>query len=172
MSAPGDRSGVTLQRACALLALTAAMPTIACAQDHFSGGWKIETSEPAPWVAKPGMIENDEVRRLVGASVEIRNGRIDGPAALDCRAPHYEIKRVQAEGLFEGGLGDITNATQSADQLAQKLGFHARPIASLVTGCAAEIEYHALDDDHLIFALNNSLYRLTRTHAGIPGKKL
>ena len=172
MSARGDRCVVTLPRTCALFALAAAMPTVASAQDHFSGGWKIETSEPAPWVAKSGMIENDEVKRLVGASVEIRNGRIDGPAPLDCRAPHYEIKRVQAEGLFEGGLGEIADATQSADQIAQKLGFHTRPIASLVTGCAAEIEYHALDDDHLIFALNNSLYRLKRTHAGIPGKKL
>jgi len=159
-------------RAWAVLTLAAFVPAFASAQDHFSGGWKIETSEPAPWVTKPGMIENDEVRRLVGAAVEIRHVRIDAPAPLGCRAPHYEIKREQAEGLFEGGLGEIADATQSADQIAQKLGFRVRPIPSLVTGCAAEIAYHALDDDHLIFALNNSLYRLKRTHAGIPGKKL
>jgi|GEM_PF-3105749 len=139
--------------------------------DRFSGGWKIATSEAAPWVDKPGMIEESEVKRLVGANVEISKKRIDGPAPLACRMPHYEVKRYSAEGLFEGGLGEIADAKISADQIATKLGFKARPIPSLVTGCEAEIEYHAIDNDHLIFALNNSLYRLTRTRAAPAASK-
>lgn len=141
------------------------MQQAAHAQDRFSGGWKIEKSEAAPWVDKPGMIEENEVKRLVGATLDITKRRIDGPEPLACKMPHYEIKRYRAEGLFEGGLGEIADAKVSADQIATKLGFRERPIPSLVTGCAAEIEYHAIDNDHLIFALNNSLYRLTRTRA-------
>ena len=135
------------------------------AQDHFSGGWKIEKSEPAPWVDKPGLIEQSEVKRLVGARVEIAKDHIAGPEPLACKMPHYEISRNRAEGLFEGGLGEIADSKVTADDIATRLGFKQRPIPSLVTGCPDEIEYHAIDDDHLIFALNNSLYRMTRTHA-------
>ncbi len=137
----------------------------AFAQDHFSGAWKIEKSEPAPWVDKPGLIEKNEVKNLVGARVEIAKDHIDGPEPLACKMPHYEISRNRAEGLFEGGLGEIADSKITADDIATKLGFKQRPIPSLVTGCPIEIEYHAIDDDHLIFALNNSLYRMTRTHA-------
>ncbi len=166
MRAHGARS--KSRDACAVaIALIAVlcMQQSARAQDRFSGGWRIEKSEPAPWVDKPGMLEESEVRRLVGADLDITKNRIEGPEPLACKMPHYEIKRYRAEGLFEGGLGEIADIKVSADQIATKLGFRERPIPSLVTGCAAEIEYHAIDNDHLIFALNNSLYRLTRTRA-------
>lgn len=117
------------------------------------------------------MVDVTEVERLKGAVLEIGAGRIDGPAPLACVAPHYEVARTHAEGLFGGGLGEISDGRVSADELARRIGFKQRPIASLVTGCAVDIEYHAIDADHLVFALNNRLYRLTRTHAAAAATK-
>ena len=57
------------------------------------------------------------------------------------------------------------------DKVAQALGFATRPIDSLVTGCASEIEFHAIDADHAVFALNNSLFRMTRIARDKPAAK-
>ena len=87
----------------------------------------------------------------------------------------FSCSHREADGLFArrcSAKAGIRFVSFNAVRAKRKHRDARRPIPSLVTGCAAEIEYHALDDDHLIFALNNSLYRLKRTHAGIPGKKL
>ena len=143
-----------------LLLVSFAQPAVA--QGVFAGPWKIEKSEPAPWVKTPDVIEKREVKRLIGARVEMHADRIDGPAPLNCAHPRYEIKSYPAEGVFEGGLAEMRDASTTPDKLADSIGFVKRPIMTLVPNCESEIEYHAIDDNHLIFALNNSLYRLTR----------
>lgn len=137
----------------------------AAAQGVFAGSWKIVKSEPAPWAKTADLIEKNEVKRLVGARLELRADRIDGPAPLHCVHPRYEVKDYAAEGIFEGGLAEIGDPSTTPDKLADRIGFRKRPIVTIVPNCESEIEYHAIDDDHVIFALNNSLYRLTRVPA-------
>ena len=140
-------------------------PILALAQGSFSGAWKIEKSEPAPWAKTADLLDAKEVKHLVDASVEFKANAISGPAPLACKGPHYEIKQYQADEVFQGALAEYGDPSTTPDKLADKIGFGKRPIASLVTGCASEIEFHAIDADHVVFALNNSLYRMTRTPA-------
>jgi hypothetical protein len=141
------------------------VPLAASAQDGFTGSWKIEKSEPAPWAKTADMLEAKEIKRLVGATVEFKAGAISGPAPLTCKGPHFEIKQYRADEVFQGALAEYGDPSTTPDRMADKIGFGKRPIASLVTGCASEIEFHAIDADHAVFALNNSLYRMTRTPA-------
>jgi hypothetical protein len=135
------------------------------AQGFFAGPWKIAKSEPAPWVKSSDVIDKSDIERLVGARVQMHSDRIDGPAPLSCTHPRYEVKSVPAEGLFEGGLAEMSDPSTTPDKLAERIGFGKRPIITINPNCASEIEYHAIDDNHLIFALNNSLYRLMRASA-------
>ena len=91
------------------------------AQGFFAGPWKIEKSEPAAWVKSPEEIEKREVERLVGAHVALHYDRIDGPAPLHCAHPRYSVKSVPAEGLFEGGLAEMDNASTTPDKLAERI---------------------------------------------------
>jgi hypothetical protein len=145
-----------------LLAAVFAASTPALAQDGYAGGWRIEKSEPAPWAHSADLFDVPEIKRLMGATVEFKRDRIVGPTPLACKGPHYEIKQYAADEVFQGELGETAGASNTADNQADKIGFGKRPIPSIVTGCASEIEFHALDPDHLIFALNNTLYRMAR----------
>lgn len=142
----------------------------ACAQDGFAGAWKIERSEPAPWVHTPDVTDAGEVKRLFGAKVRFEPGRIVGPDPLACTKPHYRVRQDQADQLFQGGLAENTAPATNADKLADELGFGKRPIKTLETGCASNIDFHMIDRDHALFALNNTLYRITRaaTHKTKP----
>ncbi len=144
----------------------------AYAQEGFAGVWKIEKSEPAPWAKTADMLDAKEIKRLTGATAEFKANAITGPAPLACKGPRYEIKQYDADMLFQGALAEYGDPSTTPDKMADKIGFAKRPIASLVTGCAAEIEFHAIDADHAVFALNNSIYRMVRTLAADkPGAK-
>jgi len=132
------------------------------AQAAFTGAWKIEKSEPAPWAKTSDMLDARETKRLMGATVEFQANAIKGPAPLACKGPHYELKQYGADMLFQGALAEYGDPSTTPDKLAAGLGFSKVPIASLVSGCASEIEFHAVDADHIVFALNNSIYRLSR----------
>jgi hypothetical protein len=147
------------------LAVLLAVPMIGYSQAHFSGAWKIEQTEPAPWVQKPDMTDADEMKRLYGKTIEFKADRVAGPDPLACSKPHYEIKTLQAAELFQGSLAEYADPATSPDKLADKIGFGKRPIATLETGCASGIDFHLLDRDHAIFALNNTFYRITRAKA-------
>ena len=135
------------------------------AQAAFTGAWKIEKSDPAPWAKTADMLDAKEIKRLSGTTIEFKADAITGPAPLACKGPHYEVKQYDADMLFQGALAEYGDRATTPDKLADKIGFGKRPIASLVTGCASEIEFHAIDGDHAAFALNNSIYRLVRTPA-------
>ena len=132
------------------------------AQDSFTGAWKIEKSEPAPWAKTTDMLDVKEIKRLTGTTVDFKSNAITGPAPLACKGPHYEVKQYEADMLFQGALAEYGDPSTTPDKMADKIGFGKRPIASLVTGCASEIEFHAIDADHAVFALNNSLFRMSR----------
>ena len=104
----------------------------AAAQQAVTGTWVIRQAAPvAPWVAQGATPPSDrEQRRLAGGRVTFRADRISGPAPLACRGPHYQVRDYGADMLFQGNL------TQAEAQ-ATALGFTARPIKTLETGCAS-----------------------------------
>jgi hypothetical protein len=108
------------------------------------------------------MLDVKEIKRLTGTTVDFKSKGITGPAPLACKGPHYEVKQYEADMLFQGALAEYGDPSTTPDKMADKIGFGKRPIASLVTGCASEIEFHAIDGDHAVFALNNSLFRMSR----------
>ena len=132
------------------------------AQDAFTGAWKIEKSEPAPWAKTADMLDAKEIKHLIGTTVDFKSSAITGPAPLACKGPHYEVKQYEADMLFQGALAEYGDPSTTPDKMADKIGFGKRPIVSLVTACASEIEFHAIDGDHAVFALNNSLFRMSR----------
>src|SRR6185369_6019047 len=108
------------------------------------------------------MLDAKEIKRLSGTIFEFKANAIAGPRPLGCTGPHYEIKQYEADMLFQSALAEYGDPSTTPDKMADKIGFGKRPIASLVTGCASEIEFHAIDGDHAVFALNNSLFRMSR----------
>ena len=124
------------------------------AKPDFLGKWTITASQSAPW-SKPGdrPVESD-LKALMGHDVVFLKDRIDAPSPLRCRKPHYEIKRYTPDLLFQGSLTD-------PDRQAKTLGY-SQSIATLETGCEGAFDFHFLDRDSAMFALNNRLYRLER----------
>jgi hypothetical protein len=144
------------------LACMSALSSWASAQDRYAGAWKIASSEPVPWPHKADWLVPKEIKRLVGATVVFKSDRIEGPTPLACKGPHYEIKQYAADMLFQGALEEYGDKKTTPDKATTALGFAKRPIPSITTGCASEIEFHVIDDDHMLFGLNNSVYRMTR----------
>jgi len=156
----------TLLAACAFGVAALASATLA-AQDRYAGPWTIVRGDPAPWVGRGGVVDPAEVARLVGSEVVFEAKRIRGPWPLACAAPRYALAQVPPEGLFQGSLAAHGDPSAGADALATRLGFAARPIATLGTGCEGAIDFHATGDDELLFALDNVIYRLHRAAAPV-----
>jgi len=154
-----------------LLASVLALTGNACAQDRYAGTWKIASSEPAPWPHEASWEVPKEIKQLVGATVVFKADRIVGPVPLACKGPHYEIVQYGADMLFQGTLEEKGDKKNTSDKAATALGFTKRPIPSITTGCASEIEFHVIDDDHMLFGLNNRVYRMTRVTHSTKGKQ-
>jgi hypothetical protein len=131
--------------------LPGAGPAHATHQD-FLGKWTVTTSQPAPWAQLNDKPVESDIKALLGKAVTFSSDRIDAPRPLTCRKPHYEVKPYQPDMLFQGGL------TEPAKQAAA-LGYSEK-IATLETGC--EIEFHFVNPDTAMFALNNRLYKIER----------
>ena len=140
----------------AVAALTLANPP-AAAQGAIAGTWVIRQAQvTAPWVPQGTAPPADTYqRRLAGARITFAATRINGPAPLACRGPHYAMRDYGPDMLFQGNL------TQAEAQ-ATALGFTTRPIKTLETGCEGAIDFHMLDDNTMQFALNNRIYTLDR----------
>ncbi len=148
---------------CAMPCITAAQ-----AQDRYAGAWKIASSESAPWPHAADQEVPAEIRQLTGAAVTIKADRIEGPKQVACKQPHYVFRKDGAEMLFQGALEEYGDKKTTPDAAATKLGFKTRPITTIETGCENEMEFHAIDDGHLLFGLNNRVYRMER--AGTSAK--
>jgi hypothetical protein len=150
---------------CAIVVCTAVCTATAQAQERYAGAWKIASSEPAPWPHAADQEDAKEIRQLAGAAVAIKADRIDGPKQLVCKHPHYVFRKDGAEMLFQGALEEYGDKKTTPDAVATKLGFKSRPITTIEAGCGNEIEFHAIDDNHLLFGLNNRVYRMQRSGA-------
>ena len=73
------------------------------------------------------------------------------------------MKDYSADMLFQGQLGEAEQrGGKKAEDMATALGFKARPIYTLETGCEGAIDFHMTDAGHTAFALNNSIFWLIR----------
>jgi hypothetical protein len=120
-----------------------------------SGTWTVTSAEPAPWAdAKEKPVASD-LKALIGHSVSFQRDKIDAPPPLGCRKPHYQIKQYTSDMLFQGGL-------DKPDKQAATLGFKDKTIKTLETGCDGAIDFHFVDADDTLFALNNRIYKIER----------
>jgi hypothetical protein len=124
------------------------------AKQDFLGKWTITTSQAAPWSKPDNKPVESDLKALMGRDVAFLKDRIDAPSPLRCRKPHYEIKQYPPDMLFQGTLTD-------PDKQAKALGY-GPSIATLETGCEGAIDFHFVNRDSAMFALNNRLYRLER----------
>ena len=148
-----------------LFAIVVAAPLAAWAQDTFTGTWKIEKNEPAPWAKSADMLDAKEAKRLTGAAVEFKANSDQRSHAARVQGSALRDQAIPGRRSFPGCARRVWGSVDDSDKMADRIGFAKRPIASLVTGCASEIEFHAIDADHAVFALNNSIYRMARTPA-------
>jgi hypothetical protein len=143
--------------AIAMLTLASVLPVTAHATEpDFQGNWTVTSSEPAPWADPHEKPVASDLKALIGHGVAFQRDRIDGPAPLGCRKPRYRIKQYSPDMLFQGGLDEP--APQAA-----ALGFKDKTIRTLETGCEGAIDFHFMDSDDALFALNNRVYRIQRT---------
>ena len=110
-------------------------------------------SQKAPWAQDAFGDENSESRALRGKKIVFGQKAISGPQPMACKKPNYERVAVEPDGLFQGGL-------KAPARDAAALGFAPGKVPSLLTGC--EVDYHFLDADHALFALDNRIYKLER----------
>ncbi len=155
-----------VRAAAATALILAAMAFPAPAADAFYlGTWKIVSAAVAPWWDDPAHPpDTAQMRSLVGKTLTITRKRIEGPRALACPDPRYEVKDYPADMLFEGAFGEMHDRDRSADpgKIAARVGFRGKTWKTLETGCAVEINYHFLDAAAAAFALNNYIYTLKK----------
>jgi hypothetical protein len=125
------------------------------AEPEFVGAWTVTSSEPAPWADAHEKPVASDIKALIGHAVAFQRDRIDGPSPLGCRKPNYQLKPYAPDMLFQGGLDKP--GTQAA-----ALGFKDKTIKTLETGCEGAIDFHFLDSDDALFALNNRIYKIQR----------
>lgn len=139
----------------AAVALMAGASASAAEPSAFLGAWLISSSQPAPWVIPGQQLGQSDIHGLVGKRVVFAANRIDAPPPLACAGPRYEIETYPPDGLFQGNL------TDPAKQ-AVALGYRSPQIMTLETNCPDIIDFHFVDANTAMFALDNRLYRMER----------
>lgn len=143
----------TALAAAALLAGCAVAEAQSYEPSPVGGTFVIKDSQKAPWATDSFGDENDRSRALQGKTITFAAKAINAPQPMACRKPRYERVAVEPDGLFQGAL-------KAPARDAAALGYRPARIPSLLTGC--EVDYHFLDADHALFALDNRLYRIER----------
>jgi hypothetical protein len=130
----------------------------------FLGTFQIESAVVAPWVEAGRAPDAAEMKSLVGKKVTFEAARIRGPRAVACAHPSYEVVEAPRGQAFQGELEEVQSrgGAKSADGLAEALGFRSPTMRRLETGCGNELDYHFVDDDTVMFGLNDYVYRLKR----------
>jgi len=136
------------------VALMVGTSASAAESSAFLGAWLISTSQTAPWVMPGQQLGQSDTYGLVGKRVVFTANRIDAPSPLACAGPRYEVKTYPPDGLFQGNLTD-------AAKQAGALGYSSQ-IMTLETNCPDIIDFHFVDANTAMFALDNRLYRIER----------
>lgn len=113
------------------------------------GSWRFVAARSAPWAADgpPGT-------ELMGARVAFGATEIVAPAPMGCANATYEFVVMTAEGFFQGGL------PAPADSIARALGMRVPALTIQVTCDTGVFDYHHIDGDTLLLALDNVVWTL------------
>lgn len=160
MIAGALRRSLMIRTVAVALIVGASASASAAEPSAFLGAWLIASSQPAPWVAPGRQLGQSDVHGLVGKRVVFAADRIDAQPPLACAGPRYEIRSYPPDGLFQGNLTDPARQ-------AVALGYRLPEIRTLETGCPDIIDYHFIDADTAMFALDNRLYRMERAARGV-----
>jgi hypothetical protein len=145
----------------AVLGLTVGLmlrPGLADAPAPFAGSWDVVDVQPAPWVEADykGPI-NEEIAK---GRITFMGNSVQAPGFLNCDKAKFEITTVPPVYLFQGGLSDPANQ-------AAALGHKGDEIQNLAMSCIRDdadisMDFSLIDDDLIVFALDNMIYRLNR----------
>lgn len=140
------------------LALLCLVPSAAYAKPvSMLGTWIVKSDAPAPWIQSGDKPVLSDEKALIGHQMVFTKTKVSQPSPpLDpnCK-PNYQVHNYTDQDLFEGGLTD-------PKKQAAALGFKGNTVPTMDTGCEGVAEFHFLDDDTVLFALNNSIYRMER----------
>lgn len=121
------------------------------------GTWTVKSDAPAPWMQSGDKPVASDEKALIGHHMVFSKTKVAQPSPpLDpyCK-PNYKVIDYTTEDLFQGGLTD-------PQKQAAALGFKGSTVPTVDTGCDGVAEFHFLDDDTVLFGLNNSIYRMER----------
>lgn len=122
----------------------------------FFGVWMITKAAPASWTDAAHTSDPFLAQRWVGKKVIFLWDGIDAPAPLGCGGAAYRTVEVPPDYLFQGNL------TQPIMQ-AQALGFRAgAPVRTLQTDCEGAIDFHFVNLNTAMFALDNTIYTMRK----------
>jgi hypothetical protein len=132
----------------------------------YIGKYKIVDAKPAPWVLPGDQLDPAEPKKLLGRTLVIVAGSIDGPGDFPCQKPEYQVIEGGPEMLFQGSFENMhaEDPSQDMQKLAVQSGFtddtHFRTV---VTGCEYDVDVSfGASNDTARFALNNYIYTITR----------
>ena len=137
------------------------------AEDAFYiGKYKIVDAKPAPWVLPSDQLDPAEPKALLGKTLAINAGSIDGPGDFPCQKPVYQVIEGGPEMLFQGSFENMHADDPSKDmqKLAEQSGFNTDThFRTVVTGCEYDVDMSfGASNDTARFALNNYIYTITR----------
>jgi hypothetical protein len=130
-----------------------AAPSTLDAAEALQGDWRIVRGVPAPWAAD-APLDGD----VVGRQLTFNANDVLGPGVLACAGASYETTLTTAEGLFQGAL------PAPVHEHAATLGLVDMPVLGLRVSCDSGVfDFHQVDDDGLLFALDNVVWTLDRS---------
>jgi len=135
------------------------------ADAFYLGQWKITGAVAAPWIKSDAELSPDEMKELVGKTITLKPGAVEGPGQFPCKGAVYEVMEGGPDMLFQGMLGQMHDENAAADpqKLAEQAGFTGTHFRTVVTGCEYAVDFSFGEDpNQAMFALNNALYTLKR----------
>ncbi len=130
------------------------------AEPRYLGAWTVTAAVDAPWAVRAA--DAAERTRLLGKAVVLRTEEIEGPPALACPAPRYELRDLAAAEIVEKFLAHMRPGAGTADAqaVAVALGLAGPRVKTLETGCGLAI--HFVDVSTARIARDDIVYTLKR----------
>jgi hypothetical protein len=147
---------------CLICAAVASTAPAKSADAFYIGTWKVASAATAPWADPKRKPDSAERSRLIGKVVVLGLKEITGPPPLACKPAHYKASDFAPDMIFQGAFEEMQSKDKSVDpeKLATSLGFAAKSIKTLETGC--EIDFHFVDATTAEFGLNDNIYTMKK----------
>src|SRR3954451_7229736 len=99
----------------AAILCAASLSSAQAADAFYFGEWKITEVAKAPWTKSDAELDHGEMKALIGKTITLKAGGIDGPGSFPCKGPQYEVMSGGPDMLFQGMLGQMHDEKASAD---------------------------------------------------------